>query len=210
MIVFSATQALAPAIDRTRRILFNPFRWTTFLKLCAVAVFTEGFGGNANFSSPSHAGRPTTNSPSLTNAAFSPTFPPFSLTPGWIALIIAIVLAGIVIGFLILYLITRLRFSLFYCLAYQVKEIRPGWTLYREQANRFFWFNLVVGLLFMFLVVLAVAPFVFGFFRIYQSTHAGAHFDIPLFLSLLFPMLALLIVIALVAISIDIVLRDFM
>lgn len=210
MIVFSATQALAPAIERTRRLLFNPFRWGTFLKLCAVAVFTEGFGGNFNFSSPSHSTpKPTAPSPSFTTTA-TPSFSPFHLTPGWIALIAAIMLASIVIGFLLFYLITRLRFSLFHCLAYQVRELTPGWTLYRDQANRFFWFNLVVALLFMLLVVLSVAPFALGFFRMYMATHAGAHFDILLFLSLFFPLLALLIVIALVAVSIDIVLRDFM
>lgn len=208
MIAFSATEALSPAIERTRRLLFSPFRWGTFLKLCAVAVFTEGFGGNFNFSSPSHSSpKPPASSPSLTA---TPNFSPFSLTPAWIALIVAIVLASIVIGFLLLYLITRLRFSLFHCLAYQVKEIRPGWTLYREQANRFFWLNLVVGLVFMLLVVLTVAPFVFGFIRMYHATHAGAHFDVLLFLSLFFPLLALVIAIALVAVSIDIVLRDLM
>ena len=208
MIVFSAAQALSPAIERTRRLLFSPFRWTTFLKLCVVAVLTEGFGGNFNFSHSSHSSsHPAGSSGPL---GTTPHGAPFALSPEWIALIAAIVLASLVIGFFLFYLITRLRFSLFHCLAYQVRELRPGWTLYREQANRFFWFNLAVGLLFMLLVVLCVAPFVLGFVRIYKATQAGAHFDVPLFLSLFFPLLALLIVIALVAVSIDVVMRDFM
>jgi len=209
MIVFSATQALTPAIERTRRLLFSPFRWGTFLKLCAVAVFTEGFGGNFSFSNhtPAAPHPPAGSSPSLSTA---PDLSPFHLSPGWIALIAAIVLASLVIGFLLFYLITRLRFSLFHCLAYQVRELRPGWNLYREQANRFFWFNVVVALGFLLLIALTVLPFVFGFIRMYQASRAGAHFDVPLFLSLFFPLLALLIVIALLAVSIDILLRDFM
>ena len=67
MIVFSATEALSPAIERTRASLFAPFRWGTFLKLCAVAVFTEGFGGNFNFSGPSHSSHHPGHSPIARN-----------------------------------------------------------------------------------------------------------------------------------------------
>jgi hypothetical protein len=216
MIVFTATEALSPAIERTRRLLFAPFRWGTFLKLCAVAVLTEGFGGNFNFSGPSHSSsHQPANSPSLTTTSFSSStlssgLSRFSLTPGWIALIAAGALLALAIGILLFYLITRLRFSLFYCLAYQVKELRPGWTLYREQANRFFLFNLVVGLVFMVLTVLAIAPFAVGLFQVFRSTHAGERFDFALFFSLFIPLFALIFVIALLAIAVDIVLRDFM
>lgn len=210
MIVFSATQALAPAIERTRRLLFNPFRWGTYLKLCAVAVFTEGFGGNFNFSSPSHSSHHPAGSPSLTTTGFSSGFSPFALTPVWIATIVVGVLLALLITILLFYLITRLRFSLFYCLAYQVKELRPGWTLYREQANRFFLFNLLVGLVFMVLMVLAIAPFAVGLFQLFRASHAGEHFDFALFFSLFIPLFALILVIVLLAITVDIVLRDFM
>jgi hypothetical protein len=210
MIVFSATQALAPAIDRTRRLLFNPFRWGTFLKLCAVAVFTEGFGGNANFSGPSHASHPSAHSPSITTTTFSPSFSPSTLSSGWIAAIVAAIVLVVAISIVLFYLITRLRFSLFYCLVYQVKELRPGWTLYREQANRFFLFHLFVGLVFLVLTILAIAPFAVGLFQVFRSTQAGQHFDIALFLSLFLPLLLIILAIVLVAIAVDIVLRDFM
>lgn len=207
MITFSATEALTPAIERTKRLLFSPFRWQTYLKLCAVAVFTEGFGGNFNFSSSSHStASPQATSPSAAATSFSS----FSLSPHLIALIVGVTLASLVVGFALFYLITRLRFALFYCLAYQVKEIRPGWRLYREPANRFFWLYMAVALTFMVLIVLSVAPFVFGFYRIYQQTHAGGHFDVLFFFSLFVPAIALLILIALVAVAIDITLRDFM
>ncbi len=204
MLVHSAAQAIAPAIERTRRLLFSPFRWGTFLKLCAVAVFTEGFGGNYNFSNPGHSSSHTTSSsPSLSNTTFA-------WTPGWIALIAAIVLASFVLGFLILYLITRLRFALFHCLVFQTREILPGWRLYREQANRFFFLNLIAGLVFLFLIVLAAAPFALGIFRIVSSAHRGGHLNIVSLLSLALPLVAVLLLVALAAIVLDIVLRDFM
>jgi len=206
MLVLSAAEALSPAIERTRRLLFSPFRWGTFLKLCAVAVFTEGFGGNFNLSGPSHS----PHTPAADSSSMTPAFSPFHLAPGWIALIVAGVLVALLLSILLFYLVTRLRFSLFYCLAYQVKELRPGWTLYRDQANRFFLFNLVVGLVFMVLMVLAIAPFAVGLFQVFRSTHAGEHFDFALFFSLFLPLIALVLVIALLAISVDIVLRDFM
>jgi hypothetical protein len=199
MQVLSAAQALSPAIERTRRLLFQPFRWGTFLKLCAIAVFTEGFGGNFNFSQP----RGSSSHPGTVS-------PPFSLSPLWIAIIAGIVVLSLLIGFLLLYLITRLRFALFHCLVYQSKEIRPGWRLYREPANRFFLLNLAVGLIFLCCVVAAAAPFVVGIVRVVQAAHAGAQLNLALLLSLALPLLALALVVALSAVVIDIVLRDLM
>ena len=42
----TAPEAISPALNRTASLLFRPFRWGTFLKLCAVAVLTEGASGN--------------------------------------------------------------------------------------------------------------------------------------------------------------------
>ncbi len=203
MQVLSATQAISPAINRTRHLLFSPFKWTTFLKICAVAVFTEGFGGNFSFSNPSHS---TTHSTQTAVTSF--TSP--SLTPGWIALILAAVLVSLALGFLILYLITRLRFALFHCLVYQTREIRPGWRLYREQANRFFLLNLAVGLIFLCCVAAAAAPFVIGIIRVVKASHTGAQLNLALLFSLALPLLAVALLVAFAAIVIDIVLRDLM
>jgi hypothetical protein len=180
-------------------MLFQPFRWRTFLKLCAVAVFTEGFGGNFNFSQP----RGSSAHPGTISA-------PFSLSPLWIAIIAGVVVLSLLIGFVVLYLITRLRFALFHCLVYQSKEIRPGWRLYREPANRFFLLNLAVGLIFLCCVIAAAAPFVVGIIRIVQASRAGAQLNLALLLSLALPLLAVALVVALAAVVIDIVLRDLM
>lgn len=203
MQVLSAAQAISPAINRTRHLLFSPFKWTTFLKLCAVAVFTEGFGGNFSFSNP---GQSNTHTTQTTVTSFSAP----SLTPGWVALILAAIAVSLLLGFLILYLITRLRFALFHCLVYQTKEIRPGWRLYREQANRFFLLNLAVGLIFLCCVVAAAAPFVVGIIRVVKASHAGAQLNLALLFSLALPLLAVALLVALAAVVVDIVLRDLM
>lgn len=207
MLVLSATQALSPAIERTKRLLFQPFRLGTFLKLCTVAVFTEGFGGNFNFSSPGHS---TTTSHSTSSSFQSHRLPSFHLTPLEIAAIVAAIALFILFGIFLFYVITRLRFALFHCLVYQVKEIRPGWRFYREPANRFFKLNLAVAFVFVFAVVLVAAPFAFGFFRMFKETQAGAHFDVAMFIALLLPLLLLILVLALCGVVVDVILRDFM
>ncbi len=110
-------------------------RWSTYLKLCLVALITEGVGGNFHLSSP---GR---HSSSHNFHAYSPG----SFTSGRIAVVVAIAVVAIVLGCVLYYLITRLRFAYFHCLIHNTREIRPGWRLYREQATRFFWLSVVVG-----------------------------------------------------------------
>jgi hypothetical protein len=46
MFALSAADAISPAVQRTRMFLFRPFRWGTYLKLCLVALITEGIGAN--------------------------------------------------------------------------------------------------------------------------------------------------------------------
>src|SRR5580658_2469349 len=126
MKVFSAAEAISPAIDRTRLYLFHPFEWGTFLKLCLVACITEGmtgsFNGSHGFSnSPTHSGTPN-----------------FDIPPVAVVLIVAAVLACFVLGVVLCYLVTRLRFSFFDCLVRKTKLIGPAWSRCSEQAMRFF------------------------------------------------------------------------
>src|SRR5665213_600043 len=52
MQAFSAADVISPAIRRTRWFLFEPFRWSTFLKLCLVSLLTEGGSSGGNFNAP--------------------------------------------------------------------------------------------------------------------------------------------------------------
>ena len=200
MRAFSAADAISPAINRTREFLFAPpFRWTTFLKLCLVAAITEGIGSNLQ----SNSNKSHTQSGSPGNMTFH-------FSPEMIAAAVAISLLLIFLGLVIAYLITRLRFAYFHCLVTNTRLIRPGWEMYRPQANRFFQMNIVVGLCFLLMVGLMVSPFIPGFVRFFRELQATGRPDVGLMLSLGLPLIPIFLLIVLVAILLDIVLRDWM
>jgi MFS family permease len=200
MPAISAVDAIGPAIQRTRNFLFRPFRWSTFLKLCLVAVLTEGFGGNSHFSMP--GGHPSRHAQVVHT--------PFTLTPEHVAAIVAAALAFIVLGFVVAYLITRLRFAYFHCLIYNTREIRPGWELYRTQAGRFFWLSIMVGLCFLLLVAIIALPFVAEFWRLFHRTPMGSAPDLGSVLPLVLPLIPIILLIAVAAFTTDLILRDLM
>ena len=115
-----------------------------------------------------------------------------------------------ILSIFIFYLITRLRFAFFHSLIRNIKEIGPGWRLYRDQASRFFWLNIVVGICFMVLLVLVALPFAAGFWRLFQANQQGAHFDIGLFLALILPLIPIIILLVIAGVLSDLILRDWM
>lgn len=207
MQVLSATSAISPAIDRTKKFLFQNIRFGTFLKLCLVAVLTEGSGGSGNFHIPSRHHMHTFGVASLV-----PFVPPggFRLTPAWFAFILAAIVLVIAIALVISYLITRLRFAYFHCLIHGTREIRPGWRLYDRQSWRFFLLNVAAGAAFLLLVLLLAVPFLFGFIRFFEATRANHDFDLAGFLAIFLPLIPVVLLVIVLAIALEIVLHDFM
>jgi len=164
-----------------------------------VAIITEGLGGNLN--SSSHNGQSGGHGPIFTS--------PSNLVPVAIAAAFALALVAVIL-LAVFYLITRLRFAFFHCLVHNVKEIRPGWGFYREQATRFFWMNVVVGFCYLLGVVLISLPFVSGFVRLFHESQQGGHFDIGLMLSLVLPLIPIIFLLVLAGIALDVILRDWM
>jgi hypothetical protein len=201
--LLSAPDALAPAVERTKDLLFRPFRWGTFLKLCAVAVFTGGSSGNYNFSGRGPLGAHRT-------AHIHPAFTPLHFTPELIAIFLAVLLGALALALAIYYLVVRLRFALFECLIRQNRYLRPGWYLYREQAMRYFLLTLAVSLVFVGLLMVVALPFVFAFLRIYREIHAGGPFPLADFLAVVLPLVPVLFLAILAGVALDIVLRDLM
>jgi hypothetical protein len=199
MRTISAADSVSLAIQRTREFLFRPFNWGTYMKLGLVAIITEGLGGDLN--SSSHNGQ---------SGGHGPIFhSPSNLVPVVVAAIFALALAAVVF-LTVFYLITRLRFAFFHCLAHNVKEIRPGWWFYREQAARFFRLNVVVGFCYLLLVGLIALPFIGGFVRLFHETHREGPFDLGLMLSLVLPLIPIIFLLVLLGIAIDVILRDWM
>lgn len=198
MEALSATQAIRPALARTRRILFQPFRFSTFLKLCFVAALTEGMGFRGF-----NSGRHSQGGGKWSGGAVT-------WTPEHIALAVGVALLLLVIGLFVLYLIVRLRFALFESLARQSTLLRPGWRMYREQSWRFFWLSVAVGIGFVVVAIGAILPFVRPLVHVIKDSHAAGHLLIGPLLSAVLPMVGVLLGLALVAIALDVVLRDFM
>ena len=199
MHAFSAPEAISPALNRTKRLLFQPFRWGTYLKLCAVAVFTEGYSGNSHF-----------NSGSSSHTGNGSSFPSFAVTPGLIAAIVAVSIVAVVLGILLFYLVVRLRFALFDCLVHQTTAISPGWHRYREQAGRFFVFNIMAGIVYLIVAAFAVLPFILKFIRFYHESRAAGRVDFGELFSLALPLLPVILLLIFLAILMDVVIRDFM
>lgn len=199
MNALSAADAISPAIERTKRYLFRPFQWGPYLKICLVALLTEGFSASFSSSTPNGGS-------SHANAVSAP----FAFTPAIVAAIIAGIVAAIVVAFLVFYLVTRLRFALFHCLIHRTKEIKPGWRLYREQANRFFKLSLIIGLIFIGCVAVIALPFVFKLMALFRAVDPAHHVNVFELISLIFPLILVALVLVLLAFATDIVLRDFM
>ena len=195
-----AFDAVSPAIQRTRDFLFRQFSWGTYLKLCLVAIVTEGLG--SSFQSSSHNASSSDHGPI--------THSPFHQHPEWIAAAVAALLLALVVSLFVFYLVTRLRFAYFHCLTYKVREIRPGWHLYRDKAWRFFWMNVAVGACFFLLIVLNAIPYIGGIMRLVQEMPQGGPPDWGLILSLVLPLIPNILLLVLVGVAADVVLRDWM
>jgi hypothetical protein len=212
MRAISAPDAVSLAVQRTRDFLFRPFTWGTYLKLGLVAIITEGLGSNLRSSSHNFHSTSHISAPSADGSMPLPPFhlAPFNVAPAQIAVIVAAILFAMLLAIVIFYLVTRLRFAYFHCLVHNSKEIRPGWWIYRSQAMRFFWLNLLVGLGFVLLMVLIAIPFAAGFWRLFQGIQQQGHPDIGLLLSLVLPLIPIVILLVLAAVSADMILRDWM
>lgn len=208
MYAYSAADLISPAIKRTKWFLFQPFRWTTFLKLCAVSVLTEGVSGRLNFNTPGGHGSHTSSAPSAAPSGLPSA--PFGLSPMEIALIAAFTVLCIGLALVIFYLVTRLRFAMFHCLVYQTREIRPGWQIYEAQSWRFFLLSVAVGFVFLGLIIIATLPFIIGFYRMFRSAQPGDAFNLASFFSLFLPLIPVVIALLLIAIALHIILNDLM
>jgi hypothetical protein len=143
----SATQAISPAIERTKQFLFRPFRLGRFLKLTLVALLTEGGMASCNFNN---------HFPSGTNGVPGHPIPPihiphmpWSAAAVVIAVVAVVALIVIPVVILISYLVIRLRFSFFDCVLHMQDRIAPGWNRYHRQAMRYLGMSLCIGAVFL-------------------------------------------------------------
>jgi hypothetical protein len=197
MFVFSATEAIVPAVERTRNLLFRPFQIGTFLKLCVVALVTEGFSGNYNFPAH-HSGSHLSAGPA-----------PFHFNPAMVAAMAFAGIAVVVLAVVLFYLEVRLRFALFDCLIHQTRLIGPGWRKYRFQSFRFFLLSMAIAFASLIALAAILAPFALGLLRLYRESRPSGHLPVAATIGLILPLIPIFFVVVLAALAIDLVLRDF-
>lgn len=198
MKLFSASQAVSPAIERTRQYLFHPFEMGTYLKLATVACISEGFTANFTFSTARNL------------ATDTETYASFHISDEMIIIFVLAVLAFLAFGIIVFYLVACIRFAFFHCVAYQTKEIRPAWNRYRPQAIRFFNAGLVLWLIFAAISTAIVFPFAFNLYKIFRTNGINVHYHFESLFLLFVPLLVIIPILALIAFVVDVVLHDFM
>lgn len=210
MIVYSAAEALSPAIARTRQFLFKPFHMGRFLKFALVALLTEGGLASCNFGSnlPMGKGGEGGSTPHLPSLPPIPhmQWPTMAVVIGVIA---AVALLVIPLMILINYLLIRLRFSYFDCLLFQQDHIAPAWSKYHRQSMRYLGLSLCISAAFW--VVMGLAGYALythfqPLFEAISSDHPPTFYD---FLPMIGTAILVLMICGLIFVLIQAMLRSF-
>jgi hypothetical protein len=158
----SAIDAVAPAIERTKAMLFRPFDFKTWMIMGVIGwLGGEGMGGGFNFSFPMGGHPPGKRAP-VPPSAPGPHFPTALLV--LVIAVVVLVVSAIAVAFI--YLFSRFRFVLFDSVLSAHAGIDKGWRSYREQAHRYFWFWVAAGVVMLLTFALALGvPVLLAFKR---------------------------------------------
>jgi hypothetical protein len=143
----SVTLPVGQAIDRVKKVLFQPFdlgKWFV-IGFCAwLAGLGEegGFGSSFNFGGGNHhdhhqslrAGLEQARDYVLHNLAWI------------IPLAVALIVLSLVIWLVVLWLSSRGRFMFLHCVALNTAEVQVPWTKFAREANSLFLFRLLLSL----------------------------------------------------------------
>jgi hypothetical protein len=199
MKALSASQAVWPALLRMNRLLFRPFVWGAFLKLAAVATITEGMLFSFRFA-PSNAWIPDAAGIDLER---------LRATPGFAFYAALAVIGAILFALLLFTLLAQLRFAVFNCVLRETRELRPGWALYRAQAQRFFVASLWVWIGLLLLVLLALLGLVITVYVVFTARTPEGKLDPGVFLLLFFPCVGIIVLAGIAALAAEVVMHDF-
>jgi hypothetical protein len=199
MKVYSASEAIRPALVRTYEYLFRGFKGETFLKLAAVATLCEGFIVSFRFSVPN----------AFPFDLHTSAWKSFLLAPAFLPVTILGTIAVFLIGVYCFYLITRLRFAFFHSLVHQTRQIRSSAKLYLIEADHFFTASMLVWLTFLVVGVMAFLIFIVSAYGVIATPTSEGKLDPGPFFFLFLPCFAIALVLIFAACTAQIVLNDF-
>jgi len=154
MRIFSATDAISPAIARTRLVLFTPFLKGRTWKFCATAYLA------------------TAGSMFLPFPLIYLIFIPLAREKAGAAAAAFIIVAVAVVMALYLflfYLFSRIRFSFFDVVLLREQYIAPAWRKYGPQSFRWTLFKVVLGTLITALIAAPVATYTRSIIAAFQA-----------------------------------------
>jgi hypothetical protein len=138
MFRLSAIDAINPAFERMKAMLFRPFRFKTWLKIGFIGWLAGAGTGSFNLNLPSTPGGGSSGGTASQDA--EQTIRAF--LNEHLLLIALIVGAGILIGLAFVYISCRFRFILFDSVLQRDPKIGRGWRRYGGESNRYFGFVL--------------------------------------------------------------------
>ncbi len=145
----TASDAISPAIEHTKAQLLKPFRFGQWLRLALVGMLAGELGssGGCNFhgnfpSPPQHEHRTETLAP------WHSQVPPWVVAHPWetVWLVIAAVVLLMIVATVFMYISSRMRFILFDSLIAKECHVRAGWRRRKEEGNRLFVWQILLGL----------------------------------------------------------------
>jgi hypothetical protein len=140
----SVTLPVTQAIERAKRMLFQPFdlgRWFV-IGFCAWLATLGRAGGGARFNIPAHEG----NGDLRHGLDEAWQFVVKNLY--WIGpLAVALVLIGLILWVVCTWLSSRGRFMFLHCVALDRAEVKVPWHRFAQEGNSLCWFRIVLGLI---------------------------------------------------------------
>jgi hypothetical protein len=189
----SVTLPVGQAIDRVKKILFQPFdlgRWFV-IGFCAwLAYLGEGGGSGGGFN---FGGRHGQGAESLRNG-FEQAREYVLQNLAWIVpLAIMLLVLGVAVWLILIWLSSRGRFMFLHCVALNAAEVRVPWTKFAPEANSLFVFRLLIGIIGLVLMLPVVGAFVLVVLSM-LSHHEVSPVGLLLAIALVFLMIAVGIV----------------
>jgi hypothetical protein len=156
----SVTLPVGQAIDRVKKVLFQPFdaaRWFV-IGFCAwLAYLGEGGGFPSGFHFGGHHGH---GAQSL-HAEFEQARDYVLHNLAWILpLAIALIVASMAVWLILMWLSSRGRFMFLHCVAHNTAEVRVPWVEFAPEANSLFVFRLLISLISLVLMLPLVGALV--------------------------------------------------
>jgi hypothetical protein len=194
----SATDAISPAWQHTRRLLLGPRDPRLFFKIAAVAFFAEMLSGSFSFSRPFHSPH------AAGGAGASPAF-----TAAILGIIFFAAIVGLILALVFFYLSSRLQFTIFHIVLRSETTVAPVWRRYGLATWRWMGLKILLFLCaFACLAPILVPGVFFVIDAVTQQSHGDSSHIIGLVLiGICFVVLLILFAIALAIASV--LLRDF-